>query len=226
MANYVLQELSEEMTDGKKIVYPKMQSYSLHDYDTVVKHIHEYGGSFSEGTIRGVIKTLVEVLERWMPLGHTIKIDGLGVFSLSLGFDTSMPSERLQADGSDEAKDGKESTAASPKTKYRHVCIKSINFKPDPQLLQTMNLEANFERVKSNVKVPRKNKYNHEERLAKAKEIIGRQGFMTLSDYAKATGQCRSVASNDLKRMVADVNSGITTRGSHSHKVWTADTQE
>ena len=29
MAKYVLQELPGEMTDGKKIVYPKMQTYSL-----------------------------------------------------------------------------------------------------------------------------------------------------------------------------------------------------
>ena len=34
MANFVLQELPDEMTDGKKIVYPKMQTYSLHDYET------------------------------------------------------------------------------------------------------------------------------------------------------------------------------------------------
>ncbi len=27
---------------------------------------------------------------------------------------------------------------------------------------------------------------------------------------------------NDLKRLVADADSGITTRGSHSHKVWVA----
>ena len=36
MAKYVLQELPGEMTDGKKIVFPKMQTYSLHDYETVI----------------------------------------------------------------------------------------------------------------------------------------------------------------------------------------------
>ena len=29
------------MTDGKKIVYPKMQTYSLHDYETVMKHMRD-----------------------------------------------------------------------------------------------------------------------------------------------------------------------------------------
>ena len=46
---------------------------------------------------------------------------------------------------------------------------------------------------------------------------------MTLYDYANATHQSRSVASKDLRQIVADLKSGITTRGSHSHKVWIAN---
>jgi hypothetical protein len=48
MANFVLKELPDEMTDGKKIVYPKMQTYSLHDYETVIKHMRTYAGNISE----------------------------------------------------------------------------------------------------------------------------------------------------------------------------------
>ena len=214
MANYVLQELPDEMTDGKKIVYPKMQTYSLHDYETVIKHIRTYAGSISEGIIRAVFDALASTMQSWMPLGHNIKIDGLGVFSLSLGFDTSTPSEEAI---SKNEKDGEE-----PKTKYRHVCIKDINFRPDPELLKKMNHEATFDRVSTDVIVPQKNKFSRKERLEIAKTIISRHGYMTLSDYAIATGQCRASASNDLKRMVADADSGITTRGSHSHKVWIA----
>ena len=212
MANYTLQELPGEMTDGKKIVFPKMQTYSLHDYDTVIKHMRDYAGNFSEGMIRGVFDALVSVMESWMPLGHTIKIDGLGVFSLSLGFDESSPSEMEMAKNPSE----------EPKTKYRHVCIKGINFKPDAQLLQELNREASFDRVQSDVKVPKKTKLTPAERLEKAKAIIDKHGFMTLSDYANATGLSRAAASIDLKNLVADPASGITTRGSHSHKVWVA----
>ena len=39
MPKYILQELPEEMTDGKKIVFPKMQTYTLHDYETVIQHM-------------------------------------------------------------------------------------------------------------------------------------------------------------------------------------------
>ena len=212
MPKYILQELPEEMTDGKKIVFPKMQTYTLHDYETVIEHMHDYAGSFSEGTIRGVFEALVSVMESWMPMGHNIKIDGLGVFSLTLGFDESSPSEKTALKNTDD----------DPKTKYRHVCIKGINFKPDPKLLQALNKEATFERSEADVQVPQKTKLSREERLARAKAIIVKNGFMTLYDYANATHQSRSVASKDLRQIVADPTSGITTRGTHSHKVWIA----
>ena len=212
MAKYVLQELPEEMSDGKKIVYPKMQTYSLHDYETVIQHMHDYAGSFSEGMIRGVFDALVSVMKSWMPMGHNIKIDGLGVFSLTLGFDESSPSEKAAIENADD----------NPKTKYRHVCIKGINFKPDPKLLLALNKEATFERSEANVQVAQKTKLSLEERLARAETIIEKNGFMTLYDYANATHQSRSVASKDLRQIVAYPTSGITTRGSHSHKVWIA----
>ena len=216
MANYILKELPGEMTDGRTVVYPKMQIYSLHDYEKVIHNMRVYTNGIGEGAIRAVFDALAETMICWMPLGHTMKIDGLGVFSLSLGFDTSTPSEKaeLMKQESDDDPD--------PKLKYRHVCIKDINFRPDPELLKKMNHEATFDRVSTDVIVPQKNKFSREERLEKAKTIISRHGYMTLSDYAIATGQCRASASNDLKRMVADADSGITTHGSHSHKVWIA----
>lgn len=212
MANYILKEMAEGMADGHKTLYPKMQTYSLHDYETVIEHMRDYAGSLSKGTIKAVFDALVSVMESWMPMGHNIKIDGLGVFSLSLGFDESSPSEKVELKNTDN----------DPKTKYRHVCVKGINFKPDQKLLQALNKEARFERSEADVQVPQKTKLSREERLARAKTIIAKNGFMTLYDYANATHQSRSVASKDLRQIVADLNSGITTRGSHSHKVWIA----
>ena len=212
MPKYILQELPGEMTDGKKIVYPKMQTYSLHDYETVIEHMRDYAGSISDGMIRAVFDALLSVMKSWMPMGHNIKIDGLGVFSLTLGFDESSLSEKAELKNVDN----------DTKTKYRHVCIKGINFKLDQKLLQALNKEATFERGESDVQVPQKTTLTREERIARAKAIIAKNGFMTLYDYANATHQSRSVASKDLRQIVTDPTSGITTRGNHSHKVWVA----
>ena len=212
MAKYILKEMAEGMADGHKTLYPKMQTYSLHDYETVIEHMRDYAGSISEGMIKAVFDALVSTMKSWMPMGHNIKIDGLGVFSLTLGFDESSPSEKEELKNTDE----------DPKTKYRHICIKGINFKPDQKLLQALNKEASFERSEAEVQVPQKTKLTREERITRAKAIIEKNGFMTLYDYANATHQSRSVASKDLRQIVADPTSGITTRGTHSHKVWIA----
>ena len=213
MAGYIIQALPEEMTDGKKVLYPKMQTYNLQDYEALLEKMHSYAGAFSEGMIKGVFDTLIQTMTSWMPEGHNIKIDGLGVFSLSLGFDTNTRSEQQNAkDAKTKGEDSKEN--------YRHVCIKSIKFKPDPQLLKAMNEQAEFTRMAKKVKTPRKNPYTREERLAIAKGIIEQKGVMTFTEYVNATGLCRSSASADLKQLTADPQSGIAEQGSRSYKVW------
>lgn len=216
MANYYLKKMPKGMKEGENVVYPKMQTYTLHDYETVLKHMRTYAGNISEGTMRAVLEALGQTMKSWMPLGHSIKIDGLGVFSLALGFDTSMPSEKAIASKKGQTDGAKE----EPKTKYRHICIKGINFKPDAELLADMNRETTFDKVEADVVVPRKGMLSRDERVAKAKTVIDENGFMTLSDYVQATGLSRTSASLDLKKLVADPTSGIMSRGSHSHKVW------
>ena len=187
---------------------------SRHDYEQVIHNMRVYANGIGEGIIRAVFDALTQTMISWMPLGHTMKIDGLGVFSLSLEFDTSTASEKAEKliqEIDDEA---------DPKLKYRHVRIKSINFKPDPDLLNNMNKEATFDRVGVDVEVQKTSPYSRAERVAKAKAIIGELGYMTLTDYAIATRQSKSAASKDLKKMVADPDSCITTRGHHSHKIW------
>ena len=197
MAKYILQELPKGMTQGKNVVYPKIQTYTTHDYETVLEHMKTYAGNLNTGTMRAVIEALAMTMKSWMPLGHNIKVAGLGTFSLSLGYE------------------GKEA-----KEKYNHIYIKDINFKPDPELLAALNKEANFERSEMEVKSPKKSELNLEERIAKAKAAIKEKGFITLNDYVRITGLRRTAASLDLKKITASPTSGIKENGAGSHKVW------
>lgn len=214
MAKYILKELPGEMTEGRTVIYPKMQRYSLFDYEMVIQHMCKLSQILNEGIIRTVFDALTDEMLTSLPNGHNIKIDGLGVFSLSLEFDTSKASEEELA-RKQEFDDGDD-----PKLRYRRVRIKSINFRPDPELLRRMNRVATFENDGVEFVPQRKSRFCREERLAKAKEIIDKQGFMTLSDYAAATGLSMSGASKDLRQLVADGDSGIIAWGDHTHKVW------
>ena len=214
MANYILKELPGEMTEGRTVIYPKMKRFSLFDYEMVIQHMCKFSPILNEGIIRSVFSALTDEMLTAMPAGHTVKIDGLGVFSLSLGFDTSSPSEEKKV------LEQKLNDDREPKQEPRRVCIKGINFRPDPDLLRQMNEKATFKNDGAEFQPQRKSRFSREERLAKAKEIIDKQGFMTLSDYAEATGLSMSGASRDLRQLMADGDSGIVIWGDHTHKVW------
>lgn len=214
MANYILKELPGEMTEGRTVIYPKLQKFPMFDYGLVIQHMCRFSRILNEGIIRAVFEALITEMMCQMTLGHSIKIDGLGVFSLSLGFDTSKASEEKIASMQEFSDD------YDPQLKYRHVCIKSINFRPDPELLREMNRLTTFHSAGVEIVTPRKSPYTPEERLAKAKKIIEKQGFMTLSDYAEEVGLSMSGASRDLRQIVANPSSGIIAWGDHTHKVW------
>lgn len=209
MANYVIKEMPTGMgngSEGKR--FPKMQVYTEFDYDKVVELVHTNSPAFSQATIRGVLDTLAVVMKSYLPLGHTMKIDNLGVFSLSLGF----------ADNEAETGSQQEAQEAGSKTKYHHVKVKGVNFKVDKKLVDEINKENTFERTFGNSSSP--SPYTLEERLQRALHHIDKHGFITLQEYANLNKLNYSSASRELAKLVADPPSGIKAKGSASHKVW------
>ena len=208
MAKYIIKDMPEGMGNNKKgRIFPKMQVYSEFDNDKVVELINKYSPAFSQGTIRGVLDTLSNVMKAYLPMGHSLKINNLGVFSLSLQFSDNKADTNTQ-----------ETTQAEPKTKYRHVEIKGINFKADKKLVKEMNKENSFEHTSSNP-VP-SSSYTPQERLQRALQHIDKNRFITLQEYANLNDLSRSSASRELVAFVNDPSSGITTKGAGSHKFW------
>ena len=207
MANYVIKEMPEGMGNGKKgRIFPKMQVYTEFDYEKVVELLHTNSPALSQAPIRGVLDTLGVVMKDYLPMGHTMKIDNLGVFSLALEF------------ADEKAETGTQQNASEPKTKYHHVKVKGVNFKVDKKLINAINKENSFERIASNPS-PR-SPYSLEERQQRALQHIDKHGFITLQEYANLNRLSYSTASRELSRLVADPNSGIKAKGAGSHKVW------
>ena len=189
-------------------MFPKMQVYTEFDYDKVVELVHTNSPAFSKATIRGVLDTLAVVMKSYLPMGHTMKIDNLGIFSLSLGF----------ADDMAETDNQQDTQEAGSKTKYHHVKAKGVNFKVDKKLVDGINKENTFERTTGNPSSP--SPYSLEERLQRALNHIDKHGFITLQEYANLNHLGYSSASRELSKLVADSNSGIKAKGAASHKVW------
>jgi len=209
MANYVIKEMPTGMGNGKKgRLFPKMQVYTEFDYDKVVELIHTNSPAFSQATVRGVLDTLAVVMKSYLPMGHTMKIDNLGVFSLSLEFvDNEADSTNPQA-----------TQVFASKKKYHHVRVKGVNFKVDKKLVDDINQENSFERTTANPTSP--SPYSLEERLQRALSHIDKHGFITLHEYSNLNSLHYSTASRELAKLVLDSHSGIKAKGAGSHKVW------
>ena len=147
-------------------------------------------------------------MKNYLPMGHTMKIDNLGVFSLSLEF----------TDNESESTNPLATQEATSQKKYHHVRVKGVNFKVDKKLVDDINKENSFERITGNPTSP--SPYSPEERLQRALTHIDKHGFITLQEYANLNRLSRSEASRELSKLVANPNSDIKTKGAGSHKVW------
>lgn len=205
MAKYKLQELPDMQGEGKRKVYPKMvinRTLNLEDLTEKMKSHHR---AFSPSTIEAVVMDLEDMMVEVLSMGYNVKLDGIGTFSLSLGFGDEKPTE-MQKEGD--------------KMLYRKVGVKNVNFKVDPEMLLQLRKETDLEREMSGVKVIKKNLFSKEERIARALQVIERDGYITLTDYAHINNLSRTAASAELKEITSDANSPIDWRGNGSHKVW------
>ena len=215
MGNYVIKEMVANMGNGKKgRKFPKMQVYNEFDYEKVVELVNKYSPAFSPGTVRGVLDTLAEVMMTYLPMGHSLKIDNIGVFSLALEFN----------DKKDESEDTKDEKKADTKKKYNHVRAKGVNFRVDKKLVDKINRESSFECSEEAVAKP--SPYTLEERRKRALQYIKKHGSIGLQDYANLNKMNYSTASRELSKLVADPKSGIKAKGAGSHKVWVAKTED
>ena len=206
MAKYYLQEMMNFQEEGKTRVYPKLMVYSQISQEDFIKSIRSRAGIFSEGVAEGLFITMTECMTDWLSEGHTVKIEGLGTFSLSLGFTDDKGNEM-----EDELTD---------KRRIRKVEVRGVNFKPDPEFLKDVQKKTTLEREMTGVKRVLPQKFSMEEKLQRALEKIDRQGFIPLQQYANLNKVCRTTASKELNAFAKDAASGITTMGQASHKVW------
>ncbi|CUQ64141.1 Uncharacterised protein [Segatella copri] len=95
---------------------------------------------------------------------------------------------------------------------YRKVGVKDINFKASPEFIKEVKRETDrdLERDMGGVKVIRKQLYSKEERIARALEVIEKNGVLTLGDcFMDDKKHTRpQVYEGDLLEAIMDVKRG------------------
>ena len=140
MAKYKLQEMPDVHNTGKRKVYPKMVTNRTLSRKEFVKKMQGYHRGISESTTEAVLMDVADMLVNVLSMGYNVNLEGIGTFSLSLGFEDDKPTEMQ----------GEEDKMA-----YRKVGVKDINFKASPELLKSVKqeIDRDLERDMGGVKV-------------------------------------------------------------------------
>ena len=207
MTKYKLQEMPDVHNTGKRKVYPKIVTNRTLSRKEFIKKMQGYHRGISESTTEAVLLDVADMLVKMLSMGYNVNLEGLGTFSLSLGFEDDKPTE-MQGD--------------DDKMAYRKVGVRDVNFKASPDFIQSVKRETDpdLEREMSGVKQILKQKYTREERIARALDVIDENGFIGLTDYAYINNLSRTAASLELKEISHDETVPIRSVGQHSHKVW------
>lgn len=207
MAKYKLQEMPDVHHDGKRRVYPKMIINRTLSRKEFVEMMHSYHRGTSPSMVEAVLIDVEDMLVRMLSMGYNVNLGNMGHYSLSLEFKDDKPTEMRDEDD---------------KMTYRKVGVKSVNYKAAPEFVKEVMLETdrNLERDMGGVNRVLKSNYTREERIARALQVIEKNGFISLDDYAQLNNMSRTVASSDLKQITDDPQSLICSHGLHSHKVW------
>ena len=205
MAKYKLQEMPDVHHTGKKRVYPKLVTNRQLDTKEFLEKMRLHYRAISPSVTAAVLTDVADYLGEMLAMGYTVKLDGLGTYSLSLDFDDDKPVE-MQSD--------------DDKMLYRKIKVKDVNYKSDPELVKYVNQEIDLERDMGGVSRLYKQKYTEAERIERGMLWLEKHAFFTLQEYANMNNLSRTTASLELKKLTHGEDAVFDYTGSGSHKVW------
>ena len=210
MPHYIMKEMPDLQGTSEQTTYPQMVMTG----QTSTRELANYIAlkcAFSKGVTEGVISELGEALAHEMGMGHSVKIEGLGVFTPSLALRPDKEREEPEKD--------------TGKRNARSIHVGGVNFRADKELLFETNRWCKLERSPWKP-VRSSKKYTPEQRLDIARQYLKEYSSLTVGIYQQLTGLMRSTATVELRRWAHTPGSGIGISGLGSHKVYVERLEE
>ena len=198
---YSFREIPDFDGTGERRMVPEPTFCSQISYKDFLKECAASGSGFTEGDIDGAVRRIVNRLNFFLDLGHSVKIDGFGTFRVKLGMKKGAdvltiddmkrrhPTERVEIDG--------------------------IQFRADSEWIGMLKRRCTLE-YSGMDKVHYAVKTTPEERLQMALKYLETHHEMRLPDYVRLTGLSKTTASMELRRFRRDPRSGIMGIGNRN----------
>ena len=201
MAKYTMQEMNLPSEDGERVLFPRLCLEGQIGTQMIAEQI-EGSSSFTSGDVCGLIRCLTQQLSRWMGMGYSVKIDGLGIFTPSLALDK-----------------GKERETGEERRNARSIGVGNVRFKADKQLVRETDRSCELVRTPETIRRS-STKYTAEERLARALSYLDSHPYLRVADYMTLTGLKRTTAAKELRERVEAADRGIAASGGGRYKVY------
>lgn len=206
MAYYYKREIADLNGTGRRQFRYELRSEGLVGLKQLAAQLQRQHRAMSVGEIQGLGEALVRTMMENLADGYTVSIDGLGVFSLSLGL---RDEERKTREG-----------GAEPNA--RSVGVRGVNFRPERRFVREVDVlcrQGLKHEPYGNVEI-RRPQGTREERAQRALRFIREHGFMRLPDFATLCGLSHSTASRELQALCKDPAVPIQAEGRRSHKIY------
>lgn len=204
MAQYEMQESNLPNEEGKRVLFPRMKLWGQTDLDEITRQICR-ASTFSPGDVKGLVQALAGEIAFAMAEGKSVKIDGIGTFTPSLGLREGFERETGEPDGT--------------RRNAMSIYLKSVHFRADKALLEQTARHCDLKRATWKFRKS-STRYTPEQRLALAQQYLESHPTLTVADYARLTGLLHNAAARELRRWREDETSGIDTQGRGTHKVY------
>jgi predicted histone-like DNA-binding protein len=204
MPQYIKKEMPDLNGTGEKKAYYKLKTWRKLEFKEFIKRCSSIHRAYGKSVIEGVMTAVCEHLAYEISNGYSVKIDGLGTFTAKLGV-----REDKEMDGFEEG---------TTKRNAKSIEVTGVGFRADKDLVK--EIDQNCDLVRGGEERLKKPKFPKEERIEKARKFLKQNGYMRVDEYAQLTGLSYSTASRELRSIVSDPSSGITSQGRKSGKLY------
>jgi hypothetical protein len=196
--------------DGKRHFYPRTDSIRTIDTETILNS-REFG---HVGELGFAVSALVQRMSKYLSMGHSVKIDGLGIFSPVLAFDEKGIGTVEQ--GSNEQ--------VEKAFNYKPVSMDTVSFRIDPAWRQNLRELTRCEKVGFNYET--RSERTFEERVALTRDYVREQGFITVAGYARLHDLKWSTAQKEMDMLKRNPEYGFRVGPSRHMVLGTMNSEE